>query len=121
MSMRHCALKTIWCHMMRNEGVDEELIRIVICSEDYRKAETIFEVKNAVRRRLIRTLIDLHLHDDIDVKVRQKNIKEHIEWITLRILKEFDGIVMIPDHYEKLVADRATWKDHEGVKAGQKP
>lgn len=99
--------------MTQIEAVDEELIRMVVDSEDYRKAETIFEVKNAVRRRLIRTLIDLHMEDDRDVKVRQHNVKEHIEWITLRILKEFDGIVLIPEHYEELEAGRHTWKRDE--------
>ena len=95
---------------MQIEAVDEELIRMVVDSDDYRNAETIFEVKNAVRRRLMRTLIDLHIDDDNDVKIRHQNVKKHIEWITLRILKDFDGIVMIPEHYEELETGHRSWK-----------
>jgi hypothetical protein len=81
---------------------DEELIRIVLDSEDFRRASTINEVKNVVRRLLRKQLIDMYIGESSDVTVRETLVNRHIEWLTLRILKEVDGILMIPEYYDDL-------------------
>ena len=81
---------------------DEELIRMVLDSEDFQRASSINEVKNAVRRRLRKPLIDMYIGESNDVTVRETLVSRHIEWITLRILKEVDGIMMIPEYYDDL-------------------
>ncbi|OPY30147.1 MAG: hypothetical protein A4E28_00392 [Methanocella sp. PtaU1.Bin125] len=81
---------------------DEELIRIVLESEEFKQAASINEVKNAVRRLLRKQLIDLHIDDSSDVTVRECLVNRHLEWITLKILNEVDGILLIPDYYDDL-------------------
>jgi hypothetical protein len=81
---------------------DEELIRIVLQSDDFKRASSINEVKGVVRRLLRKQLIDMHLNDSSDVGVRECLVNRHIEWIALRILSEVDGILLIPDYYDDL-------------------
>jgi hypothetical protein len=81
---------------------DEELIRIVLESEDFQRASSINEVKNVVRRLLRKLLIDMHIEESSDVMVRECLVNRHIEWISLKILNEVDGILMIPEYYDDL-------------------
>jgi hypothetical protein len=81
---------------------DEELIRIVLESEDFQRASSINEVKNVVRRLLRKHLIDMHINESSDVMVRECLVNRHIEWISLKILKDVDGILMIPEYYDDL-------------------
>ncbi len=82
--------------------MDEELVKIVLDSDEFKRASSINEVKNVVRRVLRKRLIDLHIEDSNDVTVRECLVNRHIEWITLKILNEVDGILMIPDYYDDL-------------------
>jgi hypothetical protein len=81
---------------------DEELMRQVLESEDFRRASSINEVKNVVRRLLRKQLIDMYIAESDDVTVRECLVNRHLEWIALRILKEVDGILLIPDYYDDL-------------------
>ena len=81
---------------------DEELIRIVLDSEEFKRASTINEVKNVVRRMLRKQLIDLHIDESNDVMVRECLVNRHIEWISLKILNDVDGILLIPEYYDDL-------------------
>ncbi len=90
---------------------DEELVRIVLDDEDFKKAASINQVKGVVRRVLRKRLIDLHIEDSNEVSIRECLVNRHLEWITLKILLEVDGILMIPDHiddleYFKMARDR---------------
>ncbi len=81
---------------------DEELIRIVLDSEDFQRASSINEVKNVVRRLLRKHLIDMYINESSDVTVRETLVNRHIEWLTLKILKDVDGILLIPEYYDDL-------------------
>ncbi len=81
---------------------DEELVKIVLDSDEFKRAASINEVKNVVRRLLRKQLIDLHIDDSDDVTVRECLVNRHIEWITLKILNEVDGILLIPEYYDDL-------------------
>ncbi len=81
---------------------DEELIRIVLESEDFQRASTINEVKNVVRRLLRKHLIDMYIGESDDVRVRETLVNRHIEWISLKILSDVDGILLIPEYYDDL-------------------
>ena len=60
---------------------DEELVKIVLDSDEFKRASSINEVKNVVRRVLRKRLIDLHIDDSNDVTVRECLVNRHIEWI----------------------------------------
>ncbi len=81
---------------------DEELIGQVLESEDFQRASSINEVKHVVRRLLRKKLIDMYIDVSNDVTVRECLVNRHLEWIALRILKEVDGILLIPDYYDDL-------------------
>lgn len=81
---------------------DEELVKIVLDSEEFKRAASINEVKNVVRRLLRKHLIDMHIDDSSDVTVRECLVNRHLEWITLKILNDVDGILLIPDYYDDL-------------------
>lgn len=81
---------------------DEELIRIVLESDDFRRASSINEVRNVVRRLLRKHLIDMYIDESSDVTVRETLVNRHLEWLTLKILKDVDGILMIPEYYDDL-------------------
>ena len=81
---------------------DEELIRIVLDDEDFKNAASINQVKGVVRRALRKRLIDLHIEDSNEVSVRECLVNRHLEWITLKILLEVDGILLVPDHIDDL-------------------
>ncbi len=81
---------------------DEELVRIVLADEDFKRAETINQVKGVVRRVLRKRLIDMHIEDSSEVSIRQCLVNRHLEWITLKILLDIDGILVIPDHLDDL-------------------
>ncbi len=87
---------------------DEELVKMVLDSEEFKQAASINEVKNVVRRVLRKRLIDQHIDDSNDVTVRECLVNRHLEWITLKILNEVDGILMIPDYYDDLEYFRHT-------------
>jgi hypothetical protein len=74
----------------------------VLESEDFQRASTINEVKNVVRRLLRKQLIDMYIDESNDVMVRECLVNRHIEWLSLKILNEVDGILMIPEYYEDL-------------------
>jgi hypothetical protein len=81
---------------------DEELMRLVLESEDFRRASSINDVKNVVRRLLRKRLIDMYIGESSDVMVRECLVNRHLEWLALRILNEVDGILMIPEYYDDL-------------------
>ena len=81
---------------------DEELMRMVLESEDFQRASSINEVKNVVRRLLRKLLIDMYIGESNDVQVRECLVNRRIEWIALKILKEVDGILLIPEYYDDL-------------------
>ncbi len=87
--------------MMETQS-DEDLINSVIDSEEFKKAESINEVCRVVRRLLRKRLIDMHIDDSLDVEMRERMVSRHLEWITLRILRELDGIVMLPAHIDEI-------------------
>jgi hypothetical protein len=89
---------------------DMELINSVIDSEEFKKAESINEVSRVVRRNLRKRLIDMHIDDSMDIEVRERIVSRHLEWITLKILKELDGIVMLPNHYEEIEEFESAWR-----------
>jgi hypothetical protein len=95
--------------MMRNQS-DEDLINFVINTEEFKKAESINEVYRVVRRLLRKRLIDMHIDDSVDIATRERIVSRHLEWITLKILKEFDGIVMFPSHYEEIEELESAWR-----------
>jgi hypothetical protein len=94
--------------------MDEELVKIVLDSDEFKRASSINEVKNVVRRLLRKQLIDMHIDDSNDVTVRECLVNRHIEWIFLKILNEVDGILMIPDYYDDLEYFHST-RDHKPV------
>ena len=89
---------------------DMELIRSVIDSDDFKKAESINEVSRIVRRKLRKRVIDIHIDDSLDIGMRERIVSRHLEWITLKILKELDGIVMLPSHYEEIEEFESAWR-----------
>jgi hypothetical protein len=89
---------------------DADLISTVLESEEFRKAESINEVSRVVRRLLRKRLIDMHIDDSIDIEMRERIVSRHLEWITMKILKEFDGIVMFPDHFEEIEEFESSWR-----------
>jgi hypothetical protein len=92
-------------------GNDDELIKSVIDREEFKRAESIVDVRRAVRRVLRKKLIDLHIDDSTSIRAREAVVEKHLEWITLRILKEFDGIVILPEHYEELERSQSIWSE----------
>jgi len=74
----------------------------VLNSEEFQKAESINEVCRVVRRLLRKRLIDMHIDDSIDIEMRERIVNRHLEWITLKILREFDGIIMLPAHFDEI-------------------
>jgi hypothetical protein len=89
---------------------DADMISSVLRSEEFQRAESINEVCRVVRRLLRKHLIDMHIGDSIDIEMRERIVNRHLEWITLRILKEFDGIVMLPAHFEEIEEFEASWR-----------
>ncbi len=81
---------------------DDDMISFVLDSEEFKKAESINEVSRVVRRLLRKRLIDMHIDDSIDIEMRERMVNRHLEWITLKILREFDGIVMLPAHIDEI-------------------
>ncbi len=87
---------------MVNTQSDSDLMNSVLSSEEFKKAESINEVCRVVRRLLRKRLIDMHIDDSIDIEMRERIVNRHLEWITLKILREFDGIVMLPAHFDEI-------------------
>lgn len=97
---------------------DEELVRIVLDDEDFKKAASINEVKGVVRRVLRKRLIDMHIDDSSEVTVRQCMVNRHLEWITLKILLDVDGILLIPEHIDDLEYFKMARDREDGDKPG---
>ncbi len=89
---------------------DIELINSVIDTDEFKRAESINEVCRVVRRALRKRLIDMHIDDSVDVETREKIVNRHLEWITLKILKELDGIVMLPHHFDEIEEYESAWR-----------
>ncbi len=89
---------------------DVELIRIVVDSDEFKEAESINEVSRIVRRSLRKRIIDIHIDDSMDVEIRERIVSRHLEWITMNILKELDGIVMLPSHFEEIEEFESAWR-----------
>jgi len=96
-------------HMIKASS-DEDLINSVIDSEEFKRAESINEVCRVVRRLLRKRLIDMHIDDSVDIVMRERIVHRHLEWITLKILKEFDGIVMLPAHFDEIEEFESAWR-----------
>jgi predicted component of type VI protein secretion system len=93
---------------------DEELIDSVIDSDEFKKAESINEVSRIVRRVLRKRLIDIHIDDSADIRERERIVNRHMEWITIKILRELDGIVMMPDHFDEIDELESAWRKFQG-------
>jgi hypothetical protein len=91
---------------------DEEMIRMIIDSEEFKKAESINQVSRIIRRNLRMTLINMHINDSADVEMRERIIHRHMEWLTLKILKELDGIVMLPAHIDEIEEFESSWRKY---------
>lgn len=89
---------------------DTELINSVIDSDEFKRAESINEVSRVVRRVLRKRLIDMHIDDSTDIVMREKIVSRHLEWITMKILKELDGIVMLPEHFDEIEEIESAWR-----------
>ncbi|BAI61755.1 conserved hypothetical protein [Methanocella paludicola SANAE] len=89
---------------------DTELIRIVVDSDEFKKAESINEVSRIVRRNLRKRIIDMHIDDSMDVEMRERIVSRHLEWITMKILRELDGIVMLPSHFDEIEELESAWR-----------
>ena len=98
---------------------DDELMRIVLESDEFKGASTINEVRNVVRRQLRKLLIDMHIGESSDVRERECMVSRHLEWITLKILNEVDGILMIPEYYDDLECFEQARHRCEPDQAGQ--
>jgi len=90
--------------------MDLDLIKSVVDSDEFKEADSINEVSRIVRRCLRKRLIDLHIDDSVDIGTREKIVHRHLEWITLKILKDLDGIVMIPEHYDEIEEFESAWR-----------
>jgi hypothetical protein len=89
---------------------DMELIRAVIDSDEFKKAESINEVSRIVRRSLRKRLIDMHIDDSLDIEMRERIVNRHLEWITMKILRELDGIMILPNHFEEIEELESAWR-----------
>jgi len=89
---------------------DTDLINSVIDSDEFKGAESINEVSRVVRRVLRKRLIDMHIDDSTDIVMREKIVSRHLEWITMKILKELDGIVMLPEHFDEIEEIESAWR-----------
>jgi predicted component of type VI protein secretion system len=89
---------------------DEELIDSVVDSDEFKKTESINEVGRVVRRVLRKRLIDMHIDDSADIRERERIVNRHLEWITMKILRELDGIVMMPDHFDEIEELESAWR-----------
>lgn len=89
---------------------DIELINSVIDTDEFKRTESINEVCRVVRRALRKRLIDMHIDDSADVGTREKIVNRHLEWITLKILKELDGIIMLPNHFDEIEELESAWR-----------
>ncbi len=89
---------------------DLEMIRTVVDSDEFKEAESINEVSRIVRRNLRKRIIDMHIDDSMDVETRERIVSRHLEWITMKILKELDGIVMLPSHFEEIEEFESAWR-----------
>ncbi len=89
---------------------DMELIRSVIDSDEFKKAESINEVSRIVRRSLRKRLIDMHIDDSLDIEMRERIVNRHLEWITMKILRELDGIMILPNHFDEIEELESAWR-----------
>lgn len=96
-------------HMTRVQS-DMELIRLVVETEEFKNAESINEVSRVVRRILRKRLIDMHIDDSVDIETRERIVNRHLEWITLKILKDLDGIVILPSHFDEIEELESAWR-----------
>ncbi|AFD00121.1 hypothetical protein Mtc_1367 [Methanocella conradii HZ254] len=94
---------------------DVELIRLVVETEEFKNAESINEVSRVVRRILRKRLIDMHIDDSVDIETRERIVSRHLEWITLKILKDLDGIVILPSHFDEIEELESAWR-RSGIK-----
>ena len=93
-----------------------DLIKSVIDTDEFKKAESINEVGRVVRRTLRKRLIDMHINDSRDIVMRERIVNRHLEWITLKILKELDGIVMLPEHFDEIEEFESSWRKSQKEK-----
>jgi len=89
---------------------DRELIDSVINSDEFKKADSINEVSRVVRRALRKRLIDIHIDDSTSIQERERIVSRHLEWITMKILRELDGIMMMPDHFDEIEELESAWR-----------
>ncbi len=89
---------------------DTELIRLVVETDEFKNAESINEVARVVRRILRKRIIDMHIDDSMDIETRERIVNRHLEWITLKILRDLDGIVILPDHFEEIEELESAWR-----------
>lgn len=101
-------------HMTQVQS-DVELIRLVVETEEFKNAESINEVSRVVRRILRKRLIDMHIDDSVDIETRERIVSRHLEWITLKILKDLDGIVILPSHFDEIEELESAWR-RSGIK-----
>ncbi len=95
-------------------SIDNDLIKMVVETEDFKNAHGYAAVQIVVKNLLMIKLIDLHLRDSDDARVRQELIRRHIEIITLKILRDIDGEIIIPDNYTELAELENFWNSGSG-------
>ncbi len=90
-------------------SIDNDLIKMVMETEDFKNAHGYAAVQIVVKNLLMIRLIDLHVRDSDDARIRQELIRKHIEIITLKILRDIDGEIIIPDNYTELAELENFW------------
>jgi hypothetical protein len=73
---------------------DTEMIKKVLDSDEFKCAYGISQVRGVIRRALLKDLIDAHLEDSKDARIRHANVEMHLSKLACRILREFDGIIL---------------------------
>ena len=95
-------------------SIDNDLIKMVVETDDFKNAHGYTAVRIVVKNLLRAKLIDLHILDSEDAGIRQELIKKHIEIITLKILRDIDGEVIITDNYCELEELENFWSSRIG-------
>jgi hypothetical protein len=95
-------------------SIDNDLIKMVVETDDFKNAHGYTAVRIVVKNLLRVKLIDLHIRDSDDAGIRQELIRKHIEIITLKILRDIDGEIIITENYGELEELENFWNSSEG-------
>jgi len=95
-------------------SIDNDLIKMVVETDDFKNAHGYTAVRIVVRNLLRAKLIDIHIRDNEDARIRQELIRKHIEIITLKILRDIDGEMIITDNFTELEELENFWNSGAG-------